>query len=133
MLNKEVYPEYFTEEDYGAELDKLLALDSLAHSFVFYFLASYCMFIRKEEFLSEEKYDKLCEYLLTKKDQLSDWKGIVQDLERRTCSLEWPDKIEDWDKDKHYPLYIENTIKKLEDNMDVDFFVGVWTESESVN
>jgi hypothetical protein len=130
MLNKQVYAEPFSQEEYEAELTKTMKLGSIPHVFMFYLAVSYAKFIKNQELISDLSYLDLCDYLAENAFTLSEWQ---KDFELYTCSLVALDNPEDYQKGKHYPSYIESIIEGLTSNFSIDYKLGVYEELESVN
>lgn len=130
MLNKEVYKDYFEEKDYEAILDKSLLLQSLPHLFVFYLAASYCKFIKDEEFISEESYSNLCGILESHPKLITPW---LEDIKNKTCTMIALANPEDYEKGLTYPIYIEELISEIEETIEIDSSHEVWLEFESTD
>jgi hypothetical protein len=135
MSSKAVYSEYFSKEEYGAELEKSLKLGCVEHALLFYQFARYCE-LKSEEFISALDYVKLCEFITDNFTTLP--AGIQQyisfnDVSSYTCNLELADKEEDFEKGKHLLPNLKILLEKLEDRIDIGFSLEVVTEIDRVN
>jgi hypothetical protein len=136
MSSKEVYPEYFTVEDYEIEVDKSLALGCVEHAILFYHFANYCL-ERNEDFISEEKYKELCDFLadnLHTLPQVLQEFVVLNDVMTYSCNLKVVEDPSFFVKGVHFIPNIANLLEKLESNIDIDFSLEVVEEEfDSVN
>jgi hypothetical protein len=135
MSSKEVYLEYYTQEEYEKELDKSLKLGCVEHALLFYHFHQYCL-LRNEEFISFDKYYELCDFL---SDNLLNVPiGLRQyvvysDILLYTCKLQLLKEGEAFVKGKHLLENIEQLISVLDERLDIDYKLEVTEELDSVN
>lgn len=133
--NKNIYPEYYTKEEYEKELDKSLKLGCVEHALLFYHFCRYAV-LHSIDFISSQKYYELCDFLSENIQTLP--KGIqeyvnYEDVLTYDCKLGLAPSLEQFEKGKHLLPNINSLLDHLEDRVEIDFKLKVVEEVDSIN
>jgi hypothetical protein len=135
MSSKTVFSEFFSKEDYEKELDKSLKLGCVEHALLFYHFCQYCT-LKEEDFISNEKYYELCDFLADNLHTLPlhlQQHVVLNDIMIYDCKLQIEKDPNKFEKGKHVLLKIEDLLEILEARIDIDFKLEVIEELDSVN
>ncbi len=135
MSSKVTYNESYSKKEYEKELDKSLKLGCIEHALLFYHFDRYCK-LQGKEFISDEKYCDLCDFLADNLDLLP--RGlqqyvVLQDVMLYDCKLEIELDADKFTKGKHLVIGIGNLMAKLEARIPIDFSLEVVEELDSTN
>lgn len=131
-----LFEEFYSVEEYDRELDKILLIDDPVFAAHLYHAISRVSILLDEQTVSVEAYERLCDYLAERFEELP---SVVketlklEDLQAGTCTLVELEEGEAFEKGKHFHEPSTVYLEALEDNMLTDFIIESWEDNASTN